>query len=114
MLVLVVWVAAHAIALWSPALEPSMAGKRDGCSIEVLLLGAPAFALGLLAARRLAPLDRALTGALIGAAAAAAPALLMQFACMYLPAHALSHHLAPMLIPIVLGAALGPTALRRI
>lgn len=98
---LAAWVAAIAFDLVSPAIEPSMSGKREGCIFEVLLYGLPGLVLGLGLLRRWWPLHAARTGLLIGFAAGAIPALIMQFSCMYLPAHMLTHHLLP-------GIALGP------
>ena len=59
-----------------------MLGKRENCHLETLLLSLPLLAVGLAVLRRLAPLDRALSGAVLGAGAGAIPALLMQIACM--------------------------------
>ena len=108
------WLGVFALALLEPALEPTMAGKREGCEHQTLLFGLPPLLLGLALLRSLAPLDRARTGALLGAAAGAIPAALMQLACMYDPTHALTHHVAPVLGVVALGALLGPIALRRI
>lgn len=111
---LLLWVGVYVLAVFDPALEPSMNGKRPGCSIQVLLFGLPPLVLGLALLRRLAPLSRAATGALLGAAAGAVPGLLMQLACVYVPVHILIHHLAPIVLLAGAGALLGALALRRI
>jgi hypothetical protein len=107
------WVGASAIALWSPALPPSMLGKRPGCALEILGLAAPLLAVALIAARGLAPLQPRWTGALLGAAAGAIPGLLMQLACMYEPTHILAYHLAPVGLLTLLGATVAPRVLAR-
>ena len=98
---LAAWFGAIAFDIVSPAIEPGMAGKREGCIFDVLLYGLPGLALGLVLVRRLWPLHGPRTGLLIGLAAGVIPALIMQFSCMYLPVHMLTHHLLP-------GVALGP------
>jgi hypothetical protein len=111
---LAVWAGVYVYGLLSPALEPSMLGKRQLCFLEVLLWGLPPLAAGLLLLRRLAPLERWSAGLVMGFAAGAMPALLMQLACMYVPSHILSHHLGPVLGLALLGALAGPLLLRRI
>jgi hypothetical protein len=111
---LALWASAYVYGLVSPALEPSMLGKRQICFLEVFLYGVPTLAVGLLLLRRLAPLERWSAGLLTGAAAGAMPGLLMQLACMYVPSHILSHHLGPVLGLALLGALAGPLVLRRI
>lgn len=111
---LALWAGAYVYGLVSPALEPSMLGKRQVCFLEVLLYGVPTLAVGLLLLRRLAPLERWSAGLLMGTAAGAMPGLLMQLACVYVPSHILSHHLGPVLGLALLGALAGPLVLRRI
>lgn len=111
---LALWLGAHVVALWVPALAPSMLGKRAACVFEVLLYGMPPMLAGLFLLRRFAPLRRVQAGLLVGAAAGALPALLMQLACMYLPEHILMFHLGPNAVLALVGAALGPVILRRI
>jgi hypothetical protein len=108
------WAGFYVYGLYDPALEPSTLGARPLCFAEVLLYGVPTTLAGLLLLRRLAPLERAYTGAVVGAAAGAIPGLLMEIACMYVPAHILSFHIAPIGGVIVLGGLLGPILLRRI
>ncbi|MDJ0790116.1 MAG: NrsF family protein [Myxococcota bacterium] len=108
------WLALLALAMWAPALEPTMAGKREGCEHWVFALGLPPLLLGLAGLRRFAPFGRVLPGALLGAAAGAIPAVVMQVACMYDPIHALELHTLPVLGLVGVGAALGPLTLRRI
>ncbi|MCB1749085.1 MAG: DUF1109 family protein [Gammaproteobacteria bacterium] len=109
---LAAWVGLHLYGLVEPALTPSMAGKRAGCDIEVVLVGLPLLAALLVHARRLWPLRGAWSGALLGLAAGAAPALLMQFACMYVPAHILLHHLLPAFVVGGVGLVAGYVLLR--
>jgi hypothetical protein len=111
---LALWACAYVYGLMSPALQPSMLGKRQVCFLEVLLYGVPTLVVGLLLLRRLAPLERWSAGLLMGTAAGAMPGLLMQLACMYVPSHILSHHLGPVLGLALLGALAGPLVLRRI
>lgn len=89
------WVAGFGWGLMDPALEPSMAGKRDHCLYETFLIGL----LPLLAAcywqRRLYALRPYRASLLAGLAAGILPALYMQVACMYDPAHILAFHVAP-------------------
>jgi hypothetical protein len=111
---LALWAGVYVYGLVSPALEPSMLGKRALCFLEVLVWGLPTLAGGLLLLRRLAPLERWSAGLVLGIAAGAMPALVMQLACMYVPSHILSHHLGPMLGLALLGALAAPLVLRRI
>ncbi len=108
------WVGAYVYGLWDPTLEPSMLGKRAGCSFEVLLFAAPPAVAAAWIVRRSLPLARVWTGGIMAAAAATVPALLMQLACMYDPAHILSHHLAPIALATVAGGVLGPVVFRRL
>ena len=110
---LALWVALLSLGLWSPALEPSMAGKRHHCDIETLILAVLPLGVGLVLAARLAPLSRVTIGALLGLAAAGVPALLMQLFCMYEPWHALTRHLLPIGLVGVLGAIAGRVFLPR-
>lgn len=114
LLVLAGWVLAYVYGLLSPALEPSMLGKREQCIWEVLLYGGPPLALGLYLLRRLAPFARATTGMMLGLAAGAIPGLLMQLACMYIPEHILVAHIAPNAALGVVGALAGVWVLRRV
>lgn len=111
---LALWAGAYVYGLVSPALDPSMLGKRQLCFLEVLLYGLPTLAVGLLLLRRLAPLERWSAGVVMGMAAGAMPGLLMQLACIYVPSHILSYHLAPVLALALMGALAGPLVLRRI
>ena len=86
-----------------PALAPSMAGKRETCYLEVMVLSQPITLLGLLLARQLYLLRGWLAGALIGLASGMLVALLMQLACMYLIEHALHQHVAPVFVPTLTG-----------
>jgi len=99
------WSGAIALGIVSPVIEPSMLGKRDGCSLETLLLSLGPLAVGLGLTARLAPLSRPAVGACLGLAAGGVPALLMQLFCMYEPWHALTHHLLP-IVPVIAAGAL--------
>jgi hypothetical protein len=114
MALLLLWGAGYVLALWFPALEPSMLGKRPFCVFEVLVYGTPPLVAGLLVLRRRAAFQRAATGALVGAAAGAVPGLIMQVACMYLPEHILLFHVAPIAALALLGAVLGRLMLPRV
>ena len=111
---LLLWAGWYVYGLSSPSLEVSMLGKRPACFVEVLAYGVPVTLVGLLLLRRLAPLERAWTGAVVGAAAGAMPGLLMEIACMYIPAHILPFHLAPIAAVSLFGALAGRLLLRRI
>jgi hypothetical protein len=114
LLLLLGWGATLAYGLVDPAVDPSNAGMRPGCTRDILIVSGLLLGPTLWLAARAAPLARAWTGALAGAAAAALPASYMQLGCMYDPAHALGHHLLPVAITAALGAALGPLVLRRL
>lgn len=92
---LLVWTGLYVYGLESPALEPSMLGKREHCFYETGLFALPAIiGLFLLFRRRLA-INRVCAGLLIGVGATSMPAAIMQIACMYEPWHVLTHHIAP-------------------
>lgn len=110
---LLLWLALMLVGLWSPALPPSMAGKRPHCLYETLLIGLPLLGAGLFALRRLWPLHGAASGLMIGLAAGLIPALVMQFACMYDPAHGLLAHILPGLAVGAVGSICGFFLLRR-
>jgi hypothetical protein len=92
------WLISYGIGLASPAMEPSMLGKRDHCIYEVLLLGTPTALFGTYLCTRWYPLEPVELGWRCGVAAGLIPALYMQVACMYDPAHALTAHMSPALI----------------
>lgn len=92
---LALWLAGYVIGMVSPALEPSMLGKRDHCVVETFLYGLPPALLGMALCARLYPLDPAATAFRIGLAAGLVPALYMQVACMYDPVHAITLHMLP-------------------
>ncbi len=108
----VVWVSFYVYGLSEPALEPSMAGKRDHCYLEVFLYGLPALLAGIVALRALYPLRGTASGAMIGLAAGAIPALLMQLACMYVVPHMLMFHILPGLALAGFGGIVGYFFLR--
>ena len=89
-----------------PALVESMAGKRDHCYLETMLLAALPLLAGLFWAKGLWPTNKVQTGLLFGLASGAIAAMVMQFACMYDPVHALLFHVLPGLVMGVIGAFL--------
>lgn len=115
LLLLFIWLGFYVFGLWSPALEPSMLGKREFyCYVETIMYGLPSLALGFYLVGRLWPLHGAQTGLLIGLAAGATPALIMQFACMYIPVHIITHHLIPGLMLGVIGLIAGKYFLTKV
>lgn len=98
------WLANYLVGLVSPALEPSMLGKRPHCVVETLLFGLPLAGLAFLMSRRLYPLRPVYTASLFGLAAGMIPALYMQIACMYMPLHILTLHILPGLLVAVVSA----------
>ncbi len=107
LLAILLWVGFYLFGLFSPALEPSMMGKREFCYYETFIFAIPALVIGLVWARKQWPLHSAVTGGLIGLAAGLVPALIMQFACMYDPSHILTEHILPGLSVGLLGTVLG-------
>ncbi len=93
-----IWVAAFLVGLEHPALEPSMAGKREFCFEQTLLFTLPPAFAAILWSRRYYVLGPVKVAALLTLASAMLPAILMQVVCMYEPAHILSHHVLPILI----------------
>ncbi|MCR9278764.1 MAG: DUF1109 domain-containing protein [Pseudomonadaceae bacterium] len=91
------WLIAIALTFITPALEPSMFGKRESCEWEAYLLSVPPILLGVMLQKRGAVLNPIAASALTGLTAGLLPALFMQMACMVDPWHSLSHHVAPML-----------------
>ena len=108
------WLGACLFAWVSPALPSTMLGKRPGCELQVLALGATMLCIALFHARRLASLHPITTGACLGAAAGAIPGLMMQLACMYEASHTLAFHLGPIGLLALVGALLGRRLLNAI
>lgn len=113
LVLLAIWLGLFAVATIAPVFEPSMAGKRPFCNLEVLLYAIPLTIAGIVAIRRMMPLDPAKTGAWMGFAAGLIPAYLMQIACMHEPWHIITFHLAPTIGTALIGALLGHWLLRR-
>ena len=111
MVLMALWLAQYVIGFVSPALEPSMLGKRDHCFSETLVYSLPVILTGLFLIRRLYPLRPMRTAMSIGLAAGMLPALYMQLACMYEPSHILGYHILPGLLMV--GAAAGIAAIWR-
>ncbi len=93
--VLMLWLATYIIGLYSPALEPSMLGKRPHCVWETLVYAMPPLIVGFVLIRGLYPLQPTRTAMVIGLASGMIPALYMQIACMYAPHHVLLLHVLP-------------------
>jgi hypothetical protein len=108
MVLMALWLAQYVIGFVSPALEPSMLGKRNHCFVETLVYSLPMILTGLFLIRRLYPLRPTRTAMSIGLAAGMLPALYMQLACMYEPSHILGYHILPGLLMV--GAAAGIAA----
>ena len=103
---LFVWMAFYVYGIVDPALVESMAGKRDHCYLETMLLAALPLLAGLFWAKGCWPTNKVQTGLLFGLASGAIAAMVMQFACMYDPMHALLFHVLPGLFMGVIGAFL--------
>ena len=101
---MVLWLANYVVGLASPALEPSMHGKREACVWETLVYALPPMLLGYLFIRRLYPLQLVKTAMSLSLAAGMLPALYMQIACMYVPDHILKFHILPGLMMPLIGA----------
>ena len=97
------WIGFFLFGLQHPALEPSMAGKREECYYQVLLYSIPPILTAAFLLRSLAVTRPLWVGAISGIVAGAIPAWLMQIGCMYIPEHILSHHIAPMGGTMLLG-----------
>jgi hypothetical protein len=93
--VTVLWLLNYPLGFVSPALEPSMLGKRHHCYIETLFLALPPALAAVYWQRRLYPLRPLYSAATVGFAAGMIPALYMQIACMYAPGHILLWHILP-------------------
>ncbi len=114
LVLLLIWLSLFAIALFTPELEPSMAGYRQKCYLEVLLYAFPLTLAGLIIVRRWLPLNPAGVGAWIGFAAGLIPAWLMQMACMHAPMHNILWHLMPTVATAAIGAVLGSRMLKSV
>jgi hypothetical protein len=104
-LLLAIWLAFYVIGLVSPALAPSMLGKRPHCVWETLVYGLPPVAVAFALMRKRYPLHPVRAALSFGLAAGMMPALYMQIACMYAPAHMLQFHVAPGLLVAGLSVA---------
>ena len=98
------------VGLASPALEPSMLGKRPMCFVETLIYSVPPLLALWFIQRRLYPLRPVASAMLAGLSSGLIPAVYMQFACMYEPLHILAFHIGPGL-GVALIAALLPRLL---
>lgn len=99
------WLLSCFAGLFSPALEPSMLGKRDSCMVETFIYALPPVALALLLLRRYYPLQPVRSTMAVSLAAGMLPALYMQIACMYAPDHILLFHILPGMAVVPLAAA---------
>ena len=102
------WLGGFLLGLVSPALEPSMLGKRNHCFVETFIYALPPLLALLYWQRRLYALRPTQAAVLAGLSAGILPALYMQVACMYHPAHILAFHIGPALAV----AALAPLLMR--
>ena len=103
---MLVWLSCYVVGLLSPALEPSMLGKREHCIWETFIYALPPMLLAFVLTRRLYPLQPVQTAMYFSLAAGMMPALYMQIACMYAPAHILQFHILPGLMVVLVGAAI--------
>ncbi len=103
---LALWLLQYVIGLWLPALEPSMAGKRDLCWLQTGLFAVPPILVAFLTTKRLYPLRPWQTALGVSLAAGMLPALYMQLACVYIVPHILVYHLLPGLLVALAGTAL--------
>lgn len=99
--------------LVEPSLPLSMAGKREYCFYETLVLSLVPIGLALAAIRRRFALDRLRAAVFAGLAGAAIPAVIMQIACMVTPSHVLTHHAFPVLLLALATAGLAGAVLPR-
>ena len=106
LVLMALWLAQYVIGLVSPALEPSMLGKRNHCYFETMIYAMPPILIGLFLIRRLYPLRFVRTAMSLSLAAGMLPALYMQLACMYEPVHILTFHILPGLLMVLAGAAI--------
>lgn len=106
LVLMMLWLVQYVIGLVSPALEPSMLGKRNYCYYETVVYSLPVILAGLFFVRRLYPLRPVRTAMSVGLAAGMLPALYMQLACMYEPSHILKLHILPGLLMVGVGAAI--------
>ena len=106
LILMALWLAQYLIGLVSPALEPSMAGKRSHCYYETMVYALPPILVGVFLIRRLYALRFVRTAMSLGLAAGMLPALYMQLACAYEPVHILSLHILPGLLMVLAGAAI--------
>ncbi|MFW5427274.1 MAG: NrsF family protein [Methylophagaceae bacterium] len=112
LILLAIWVSFYLFGLIQPALEPSMAGKREFCYYQTFMYSLPPLLVALFWSRKQWPLYSKSTGLLLGLAAGAVPALVMQFACMYDPHHILMQHILPGLSVGLVGVFMGAVMLR--
>jgi hypothetical protein len=106
LVLMALWLAQYLIGLVSPALEPSMVGKRSHCYYETMIYALPPILVGVFLIRRLYALRFVRTAMSLSLAAGMLPALYMQLACMYEPAHILTLHILPGLLMVLAGAAI--------
>jgi len=81
--------------LGHPAVEPSMAGKRETCIWEALLISLPPLIGAIVLIRRRFPLEPIQSAGPLAGATMVIPATLMHVACMYDPVHIFLSHILP-------------------
>jgi hypothetical protein len=96
-----------------PSLEPSMAGKRQTCAFEVLVLCVPPLMFLLYQLSKGYSKYDLPQFVLMGLAASSVPIAVMQVACMYDPVHILKFHLGPGLLVTGIATALGTFFIKR-
>lgn len=95
---LLLWLANFFWGYLSPALEPSMFGKRPNCALEAYLYSVPPTIAAIWLQLRRYPLAPVRCAMYAATAAGMIPAVMMQLACMYAPTHILQHHVLPIAV----------------
>lgn len=111
-MLLFIWLSFYVYGLVDPALAESMAGKRDHCYLETMLMASLPLLAGLFWARGQWATHKMQTGLLFGLASGAVAAMVMQFACMYDPMHALLFHILPGFVVGIVGAFLAKVIIK--
>lgn len=95
---LALWLGFHVWGLYSPALVPSMLGKREHCVYESFSYTLLPIMAAFILTKKLCPLKPLQCSFALILAAAMLPTLYMQIACMYEPQHIIKLHVVPSLI----------------
>jgi hypothetical protein len=105
-ILMLLWLAQYVIGFISPALEPSILGKRNFCLYETMIYSLPPIYVAWYLVRRFYPLHPVRTAMSISLASGMMPALYMQLACMYEPSHILNFHIIPGLLMVFVGVSI--------